>query len=88
MRLRIAFKIWGVIKNEDGSPHPIGVCLDAGETEADIPYEELAAHINKEAILEHLGMSGTVHPDDMELITPEEYDQEYGAEEESDVAAP
>lgn len=41
------------------------------------PYEEIAASIDKLALLRTLCLDGIALPDDVEIISPEEYDNEY-----------
>lgn len=81
MKLRICFKVNGLARDEAGLPCPAGMCLSM-EAEKEIPYEQLCAAVDKEALLHLAGLDTLVTPDDMEFITPEEYDREYGDEDE------
>ncbi len=78
MRIRICFKVNGLAEDENGNPAAAGLCIDLGESDKDIEYEKLTAAVNKEGVLKMACLDGTVKPEDMEFITPEEYDKEYG----------
>lgn len=76
-RLRACFEIDGIAEDENGLPCPAGLQIDFGECSKDVPYEELTANMNIPAILrllhlEHAPVSA------VRIITPEEYDEEYG----------
>lgn len=57
-----------------------GLEISLGETEKEIPYEELTKDVNIESILETICLNGVVKPEDVKIITPEEYDLNYGDE--------
>lgn len=59
-----------------------GLEVSLGETEKEVPYEELTKDVNIESILETICLNGVVKPEDVKIITPEEYDLNYGDEEE------
>lgn len=74
MRLKIYFEAsW-----RDGGD--FGVALDLGETERPIDYQALAGAIDKGALLRTCGLDGAVRPEDVTILTPEEYEREYGEE--------
>jgi hypothetical protein len=83
MKIRVCFRIKGLAKDEDGNPCDAGMQISLGETDKpyvslpSIDYETLANSINKEKLLEFICMDGVVSADDLEIITPEEYDKEY-----------
>ena len=57
------------------------VQLSFEAAERDISYEEIAASINKEKVAELLCLDALGYGvEDMEIITPEEYDEEVGVE--------
>ena len=84
MRLKVYCRVNVPEVDENGNPAAVGLCVDLGEVEKDIKYEELAASINKERLLELACLEGIVKPEDVEIITPEEYGKEYGADEEKE----
>lgn len=47
------------------------------ESQEEMPYEVLAKSVNIEAVANFLGIA----VDDIEIITPEQYDEEFGEEE-------
>lgn len=73
MKTKICFRVHG-----HGLPAPAGLCMEM-ETDKPIeaPYEELAASIDNLALLRTLCLDGIALPDDVEIISPEEYDNEY-----------
>jgi len=82
MRLRICFKVNGLATDEDGNPAPTGACLDLGEVSEPIPYEVLTEPFcfkeNVESLLKMVFLDRCVTPEDIEIITPEEYDRDFG----------
>ena len=74
MKLKIYFEAsW-----RDGSK--FGVAMDLGETERPIDCQMLAGSIDKGALLRACGLDGAVRPEDVTILTPEEYELEYGEE--------
>lgn len=57
-----------------------GVAMDLGETERPIDYQMLARSIDKGALLRTCGLDEAVRPEDVIILTPEEYEREYGEE--------
>lgn len=54
------------------------------DSNKEIPYEDLAAAVNKEKVAELLCLEAIGYTaDDIEIITPEQYDEEFGEEGES-----
>jgi hypothetical protein len=78
MKIRVCFRIKGLAKDEDRNPCDAGMEMSLGETDKPFDYDALASNINKEKLLEFICMDGVVSTDDLEIITPEEYDKEYG----------
>lgn len=59
-----------------------GLEIDLGETEKEISYEELTKNMNIESILKFVCLDGVVRSEDVKIITPEEYELNYGGDEE------
>lgn len=77
MQLKVYCKVNGLGVDENDNAAPVGVIADFGEIKKDISYEELTASINKERFLELACLDGIVKPEDVEIITPEEYYKEF-----------
>ena len=78
-RLRVCFEIDGIAQDEHGEPCPAGLQIDFGECSKEVPYEELVKNVNIPAVLEFLHLKDA-SPEAVRIITPEQYDQEYGEE--------
>ena len=78
MKLRICFEIDGLGVDEDGNPVPAGLAMTLGETEKKVDYQEFAQNISIEGVLKSVCLDGIVKPEDVRIITPEEYDEKYG----------
>lgn len=79
-RLRICFEVLtGLATHDDGSPAPAGMQLDLGETEKEIDYAQLTANISIPGVLSHFGLDSMIRPEDVQVISPEEYDERYGS---------
>lgn len=78
MKIRMCFRIKGLAVDENGSPAPAGLCIDLGETDKEIDYAALAKKVDKAAVLKMACLDGSASPEDVEVITPEEYDKEFG----------
>ena len=75
MKVRVCFEL--NTRDEAGNvDSTFGLAMTIGESEKEIDYQQLTAAINKE------GVDRAVKPEDMKIITPEEYDEKYGDEEE------
>lgn len=74
--MRICFE---VSTTDNGEPCTFGMQMSLGETDKQIPYEQLAnaADIDKLIAVAHLDILG-VTKDAVRVITPEEYDELYG----------
>ena len=81
MKLRICFEINGLGMDEEGNPAPVGLGMVLGETEKKIDYWEFARNISIEGVLRVTCLDGIVKPEDVRIITPEEYDEKYGDDE-------
>lgn len=84
MQLKVYCKVNGPEVDENGNPIAAGLIADFGEIEKDISYEELTANINKEKLLELACLDGIVKPEDVEIITPEEYYKDFGSDIENE----
>ena len=80
MDIRICFEL--CTRDENGDiDSMLGLAMTIGESDGEIDYPKLVASINKEGILQTTCLDGIVKPEDMKIITPEEYDEKYGDEE-------
>ena len=81
-KVRICMEIQGLCQDETGAPCPGGVCITLGEDGAEeISEEEYRQFIGKISVQDVLCVSwldAHYKPEDCRLITPEEYDREYG----------
>lgn len=77
-KLRICLEVQGIAEDKDGNPCPAGIAITVGETEKEIPYEKLAANLNIPEVLKLAWLDGVATPDDVTIITPEQYDEKYG----------
>ena len=88
MTLRICFKIKGIAKDENGNPSYTGMEVNLGECAEEIPYEKLTEPFcfneNKVKLLKMACLDTFVKPEDVEIITPEEYDRDFGDDGEED----
>lgn len=76
-RLRVCFEIDGIAEDEHGNPCPAGLQIDSGESGLVIPYEKLAKSVNLRGVLDFVGLKH-IPVSAVRIITPEEYDREYG----------
>ena len=76
MAIRIYFRI-----RDFAGGGPIGMSLDLGGGDVEIPYERLTANVTdkgKAEMLRMLGLDGSVSSDMVDIITPVEYAEEFG----------
>lgn len=77
------FKVLGLIQDETGDPDYVGIKFPIGSTDNDIPYSEIIKKTTDEAkksILDYVSKlfsSKTIKLEDMVIITPQEYEQDY-----------
>ena len=76
--LRVCFEINGFAEDENGNPCPAGLQMNIGNANKEIEYEKLTENIDIEKVIEYAGLSGIVKPEDVRIITPEEYDERFG----------
>lgn len=83
-KMRICFEVKNLARDENGNPAPAGMSFSFGEisdeTFAKLDYEEMAKSVDLKKILAICWPDGTVSPKDCRIITPEEYDAEYGGD--------
>ena len=86
MKLRICFEIDGLGEDEDGNPVPAGLAMTLGETQKQFDYWKFVQNISIEGVLKAACLDGFAKPEDVRIITPEEYDLKHGddADEETD----
>lgn len=85
-KIRVCLEIQNAAVDEDGNPAPAGIQITIGEVPDNkyekLDYKKLAAGLNKKKLLEMLSfLPGAHSEEDLRIITPEEYDAEYGDEE-------
>lgn len=81
-KVRVCFEILkGLAEDEQGNPTPCGGQIKIGESEKEFPYDKLTANLDIPTLLARIGLSQIVKPEDVRIITPEEYDERYGDEE-------
>lgn len=79
--LRICFEVNGLAADEDGNPCPAGMQISFGKTDKEVNYTELIKDISIPAFaayLNDLGLTKSIRPEDVRIISPEEYDEKYG----------
>ena len=80
-KVRICFEIDGIAEDEQGNPCPAGAQITLGESPLNIDYHELTKDINIPGCLKIMHLDTIVKPENVRIITPEEYDERYGDEE-------
>lgn len=78
--LKIYFRVKNLCEDDDGNPCDGAMVMNLGEQKEDIDYNKVAGALNKEILLEWVGLKNFFTVDDIEIITPEEYEREYGGE--------
>ena len=73
-KANIYFEVAGMVQDEHGNPSLVGVKVSIGESLKEIPYDVLTHNLNLNAIAKTLN----VQPEDVAIITPEEYEERYG----------
>lgn len=77
--LRVCFEVNGLAVDENGTPCPAGMQLSFGETEKQIDYAKLTENISIPELLKLAALDTFVKIEDVRIITPEEYDEQYGS---------
>lgn len=82
VKLRICFEINGLAEDEHGDPAPAGLAVTLGETRDHVDYQELVQNIDIAGVLKLVCLNDIVRPENVKIITPEEYDEKYGDRDE------
>ena len=82
MKLMLFFEIDGLAEDKYGEPAPAGLTITLGETEKQVDYQKLVQNISIDGVLKLVCLDGIVGPEDVRIVTPEEYDEKYGDEKE------
>ena len=85
MDVRICFRI--TIPGDNGEPKQHGMCLELNHVREGITAELLGACINKQRLIDAACLTGIVTPDQMEMISPEEFDKLFSEDDLVDVDA-
>jgi len=83
--IAIYMKVFGLGIDENGNKDYAGVKLSMGEFKegSEIPYEELIKKVHIDELPKILHLDGIIKSEDIEIITQEEYDRDYGDEDDS-----
>lgn len=81
--LRICFELKVNTDPEVGG-FPVGLQLTIPNAKEDLPYEKLTQGLNLAAVLHEFGLDKIARPEDLRIITPEEFDERYGDDEEEE----
>ena len=82
MKIRICFEL--CTRDDAGNiTDTFGLAMAIGESDREIDYQKLTASVNKAGVLRTTCLDSLVKPEDVKIITPEEYDEKYG--DDSDV---
>ena len=76
--LKFYFRVKNLCEDDNGNPCDGTMVMNLGEQKEDIDYNKVAGSLNVEKVLEWLGLSVVMTVDDIEIITPEEYEREFG----------
>lgn len=86
-KITIYFKVFGLAEDENGNPDWCGIKTELGTFAPgkEIPYSELVKKVNLSDLLafvclDKIGLGET----DAEIITPEEYERDYGDDEDDE----
>lgn len=81
-KLRICMEIQGLAQDENGAPCAGGVALTLGDDDAEEitgeEYRKMMECISIQGVLKAVMLDGIYEPEDCRLISPEEFDREYG----------
>lgn len=76
--VRICFEISELGVDENGLPCPGGMQIELGETEKAINYAEVTKNLDIPGILTHFGLKQIIKPENVRVISTEEYDKRFG----------
>ena len=74
------FKLKNFGVDEQDNPCDVGMTISLGQQKEDVDYDKVASALNLGVLLENTGLGNFVTVDDIEIITPEEYEEEFGGE--------
>lgn len=81
-KIRLCLEVQGLGEDDFGTPCPAGVCLTLGDEDDEemtgAEYETFLQQVKIEEVLRLAFLDKLYTPADCRLITPEEYDREYG----------
>ena len=81
-KIRICLEVQGLGEDDLGTPCPAGVCLTLGDEDTEeltgAEYRDFMKDIKVEEVLRLAFLDHQYTASDCRLITPEEYDREYG----------
>lgn len=83
--LRICLEIQGLARDADGNACPAGLSVSLGEIPDDAvgdATKRLMDSVDIAALLRATPLGGFVKPSDCRVITPEEFDEKYGDDDE------
>jgi len=80
LKVKVCFEVKWIDGN--GDPSLFGLAMTIGESASPVDYGRLTKSINKEAVLRVCGLDEIAKPEDMTVITPEEFSLRYGDDEE------
>ena len=84
-KIRICLEVQGLGEDECGTPCPAGICLTLGDEDAEeltgAEYRDYMQQVKIEEVLRLACLDKLYTPADCRLITPEEYDREYGEDD-------
>lgn len=79
MEIRVCFEL--LTRDENGNiDSTFGLDINMGENEKVTNYQLLTALLDRKKVLRTACLDGIVRPEDIKIITPEEYDKKYGNE--------
>lgn len=83
-KIRICLEIPGLAEDEYGNPRPGGLCITlGGDCEEEITGEEhkkLMRNLDIKQVLKMACLDEFCSAEDCRILTPDEYDKEYGEE--------
>jgi len=86
MEVYLYFRVHGISKDENGQPIPAGLSIKLGTSDTPPSYEELTKNLTRENIgqlMAECGIHDLFDLSNVELITPEVYEAEFGDREEA-----
>lgn len=70
-----------VTVTQDGETGTYGLSIEADGVKDETTYEQLAAAVDKQLLIDKVGLTGVVKPEQMEVITQEQFAAEFGDDE-------